>query len=327
MNLMKKFFILIFTFLLFLNQCSSSKLGGSEIGNPGLNPDSAEVLGIVVSTNNQKKSSLKALKNSQCPADTIVAMNSSLQISIASVQVDCSFRLILTANKAYALSFTLENQFIASMIFNNNNGFSSSTTFVISSGNRINLGKVTVFDSLAIPENQPARQNDQDGDGINDFDDEDDNNDGRLDIDDPDCDFDGFLDDFDDQDPCDSSSSNTESATIESTSPSFAEVPGNQVQSIFPENGAIEVELNQEIQIRIFCPVNLENIDSNNFEVIGFGDDIMCNFSVSEDGTLITCAPERVLQRNTVYMVAVDDLTCEDGREINPVFWSFRTVH
>lgn len=168
---------------------SGSSMGGTEAGNP---PDvTRPVVGQLTPSNSITESV-------PCPADTVVAVNSLEEATFADVEDDCSFSIDLTVDEAYIILFYLDDQLIAAMLFMNGGDAESSDVMIVSQGDDpIDLGSIDLGDSTVTPENEPAEQNDQDGDGENDYVDEDDDNDDIPDSLEEDCDGDGFPDDYD----------------------------------------------------------------------------------------------------------------------------------
>lgn len=195
--------LILFTLELATACGSSSSLGGSEAGNP---PDltTRSLVGELVDSS----ASVSAfLASSSCPADTVIAVDSTGTSTTATVAEDCTFELVLTVDKAYALQFVLDDEFVASMIFQNGANLTQSSVFVITAGDTtVNLGLIQISSGQAIPSIEPATECDQDEDGIDDYDDEDDNNDGVSDDTETDCDDDGYLNSYDEDDStCDDS--------------------------------------------------------------------------------------------------------------------------
>ena len=195
-----KFLAITLTSLLALSACSSNSLqGGAEAGNPNFR----DVTGTVSDTATvaQAFAFVRAAKAAtDCPADTIVAIDTLGDSTNAIIASDCSFTLNLAVDHSYSINFTLDNVFVATMIFQATST-SESTNFELTAGDTaVDLGTVVIAGIFANPEANPYEQNDQDDDGVNDFDDTDDDDDG-IDDDYLDCDGDGYVDD----DSCDDS--------------------------------------------------------------------------------------------------------------------------
>lgn len=174
------------TFLIFITSCGGSVAGGTEFGNP-----TRVVMGSFVAAET-------------CPADTAIATDSEAQTTTAAFAADCSFELNLAEDTAYTLSFYAGEDFVATLQVEDAAGKERSPVFIVSDQDSpLDLGDITISDDDAIPENEPAEQNDQDDDGITDFDDKDDDADGTPDTSETDCDNDGFSDDDDAVDSCD----------------------------------------------------------------------------------------------------------------------------
>lgn len=187
---MKRLLLCIFflTGIALLSSCGGNAEGGTEFGNP-----TRSLVGELDAT-------MGGL--SSCPADRVMATDIAGQTTQTDVRADCSFSLSLTLNRSYVISYTLEDEFVATLIFQSGtSSLTSSVLFVSSGSTSIDLGTVTFDNGKASPEKNPVAQNDRDGDGDNDLDDEDDDNDNIPDEDEEDCDLDGHLDD-DDESEC-----------------------------------------------------------------------------------------------------------------------------
>jgi hypothetical protein len=197
-----KLLYITFVSLLSLSACSGNSLqGGSEAGNPNFR----EVTGTV-SDSTTVAQAFTLFRTAQaatnCPADTIVAIDTLSNVAKANIASDCSFSLNLAVGHSYSINFTLDNVFVATMIFQATST-SESTNFELTAGDAaVDLGTVVISGIFANPEANPFEQNDQDDDGTNDFEDTDDDDDGVDDDEDySDCDGDGFID----EDSCEDS--------------------------------------------------------------------------------------------------------------------------
>lgn len=178
------FYLSLCLFARLLTACGGSVQGGSEFGNP-----TRTLLGALT----------KAI---DCPADALQAIDSLGQMTTGEInEEDCSFAVELTAGKSYQASFTLGDEVVLTLIVRNSATAAESSVFFFAEDDvPMDLGDITIEDDEAIPENEPATQNDEDNDGTSDFDDVDDDGDGVADDFEEDCDADGFLDDSDEGD-------------------------------------------------------------------------------------------------------------------------------
>lgn len=184
--------------LLLTSACTGSDLtGGAEAGNPNLRDVTGQVSDTVLGINLPLVR--QAYAASTCPADTIIAVDADANSTIAEIADDCSFELNLPINTSYSINFTLDDVFVATMIFQSTST-TESTNFVLSAGDTpVDLGVVYINGIFANPEANPYEQNDRDDDGINDYEDTDDDDDGIDDEEDyVDCDGDGYFEDGDD---------------------------------------------------------------------------------------------------------------------------------
>ncbi len=291
----------------------SSATGGSEFGNP-----TRGLTGIV--TSGAGGALTKALTSS-CPADSVIATNSTAETTSVAVNDDCSFDLSLETEMAYVLSFTQGSQFVATLIVDNNTGLLNTQTIYLAPGDTtVDLGTIVISNGQATPEHQPAEQNDRDGDGINDFDDDDDDDDGISDVDETDCDLDGFEDDDDsDNSTCGSGSGGGSSGGSGGAS-------DTSIIQVSPSDGAEHVLLTEQISVRLNCPVDQSTVTNDTFNVSSETDTLLCDFNFSDSGQTIECRHDsQDFLSDTEYSVVIDGITCEDGTPIAARDWSWST--
>lgn len=133
-----------------------------------------------------------------CTAEVVQSYDTATTVVSTGVADDCTFTMETATGKAWGVQFLNGTEVIATMIFEN--GTARPDELVYYTGEEdaaIDLGLVMIAGTTAVPENEPAKQSDRDGDGFSDYDDGDDDNDGVLDIREADCDDDGILDDDD----------------------------------------------------------------------------------------------------------------------------------
>lgn len=159
--------------------------------------------------------------------------------------------------------------------------------------------------------NEPAKQNDRDGDGVNDFEDTDDDDDGLSDDEEEDCDLDGFFDDSDDDD-------------------SECDVDGDEetgeLLEVEPDNNETFVELDEEIEARFDCEIDESTVNATTFSVTSATDTITCSFDFSGSGEKIECEhDDDEFLPGTVYTATVDGVKCVDGTVVETESWSWTT--
>jgi hypothetical protein len=182
-----RFYLCVLLAAFSMIHCGSSQ-GGSEAGNPPSTTRS--LIGNVAAS-------------STCQADEVIATDSTGVETTATPGSNCSFTLTLDIDNAYQLAFYLSSELLATMVFDNGGNNTESTTVIISAGTTdIDMGEILFSNSVAVPEFEPSTQNDQDDDGVDDYDDDDDDDDGIDDDDEEDCDEDGYSNDHDDDDEC-----------------------------------------------------------------------------------------------------------------------------
>lgn len=313
---MKNFFNMILMVILgfILSKCGGgSAQGGSEFGNP----TTRSLVGTVVSSGSSNISALKASTEGSCPADQAVATSSNGETTLASVQTaDCSFDLDLVTGKSYAISFSLEDTFVATLIVTNaGSSFTSSVVYIASGSTAINLGQVVILNGEALPENEPLEENDRDEDGQSDFDDSDDDGDGISDDDEADCDLDGFLDD-DDEDEAECETEDDSDDEQDETSAVVREVE--------PRNNATNIDLDREIRVRLNCEVDETTVNNTSFAIVATGDVIECQFEISEDE--IRCEHEdQDFLPNTLYTATLTGIACTNDSIVSTTSWSWTT--
>lgn len=310
----------LFCFILLVVFACGGNEGGSEFGNP-----SRPVIGVVRSTLDQTSSSSTLKKKieqifmapayaSSCPADTVLATDSVGDTTLASVSDDCSFRLSLSTDKAYLLSFVRDDDFVARLIFKTGVGSISSSIFVLSqAADAVDLGDVTIEEGTATAENNPTEQNDEDGDGVDDFADGDDDSDDIPDEDEEDCDLDGYGDDDDESDSaCDVGEAKSGPEAI--------------VVEVYPYDGDEDIPVDEVIEVQFGCVVDATSIDSSTFSVASDEHEVSCAYEGDEGGDIVVCGHEGdVFLPLTTYSVSIDGVSCEDGELVAPASWSWTT--
>lgn len=313
---------------LFLVHCGISSQGGSEVGNP---PD-ATTRPIAGQLTTNMQALFRYATSDGCPADQLIAMDSSANTTLVEIDENCSFTTTLTINKAYLLSFTLNDVFVASMIFNNSPSRLSSQTFVLSSGSTtVNLGTITINGTTATPANEPSEQCDSDGDGVDDYNDDDDDDDGTPDESEEDCDLDGYDDDYDDDtsdctendDDDDDNDAPEDSDDSSSSQAKVLEVRPHHDNNLTDNIGL--VSLSQDVEVRFGCSLDTNTITSSNFSMEDENSNIVsCDFEIENDDTRIDCEHTDFLP-DTIYTALLSGIKCADGTVIPVTEWSWRT--
>lgn len=323
-------FLILLFLLNLLAACGGSAQGGSEFGNPARTLQGTVVSGEEATLRKTTLSNTllrQQIGNNECPADQVIATDSQAQTTLAEInQEDCSFEMELTINKSYVVSFTRDDEFIATLIVRRNaSSLGSSVFFMAEANTEMNLGAIRIEGSKAIPENEPATQNDQDEDGVDDFSDEDDDGDGVSDNDEEDCDLDGFIDDDDENNGgCDSDEEGEDDE--ESGEEDEGDPVEAQVFEVSPANDEVFVDLDEEVWVRFGCEVSEDSVNADTFYIESETDFIECEFDFQESGEVVTCDHEdQEFLPETTYTVTVEGVFCEDETEIEPETWSFTT--
>lgn len=310
---LKFFFSLAIPLSLSLTSCGGAS-GGSEFGNP-----TRAVTGTLTTTSLSENSFLSlfisnAIATETCPADTVIATDSQGESTTVTVETDCSFSLELTVNKAYAVSFVLNDEFVATLYVRNSSTGLKSSVFVLSDGEtNVDLGDVIISDGEADPESDPAEQCDVDDDDVDDYDDTDDDGDGVLDDDEGDCDLDGYDDGYDEDDvTCDTGDGDAVIGTI---------------LDVYPENEAEYIGLDEFVEVAFDCEVSQDSVTAETFRVESDTDVINCEFNFSESDTVVSCDhSDQEFLPTTTYTVTIDGAVCSDDTEIANESWSWATV-
>ncbi len=310
--LLQKFgalFFLLIAIVLYSGCGGGSAEGGTEFGNP-----TRVVQGVVVE---EGESFLKKqTTDSDCPADTVIATDSSAQTTIVAIdESDCFFDMELTADKGYVISFVLNDEFVATLIVQkNSSSLRSHVVFIAEAEIVMDLGDITIIDNEAFPENEPYTQNDQDDDGIDDFSDEDDEGDGVSDDEEEDCDLDGFLDYFDfDNSDCESDEDE-------------GDEEDEFIVEVTPFNEEDFVSLDEAVSVLFSCEVDQESVTDESFIVEADDDLIECQFEFTDSDEVVTCGhDDQAFLPDTTYTATIDGVTCEDGTELEAASWQWTT--
>jgi len=313
-RLILNIFLLLIT-LAILN-CSNTNLGGSEAGNP---PSTIRtVKGNVSSTEPNTTNATNFLVNAvgdTCLADRMIAIDSSGTESETTVNESCNFTINLTVNKAYELNFFLNDEFIAFMIFQNKANAIITPVMILSASEiDMDLGQLTCNNFQCTPENEPASQNDQDMDGIFDFDDDDDDDDGELDDAERDCDLDGFIDDFDE--------AFDENFDCSDDGGTIADV-----LDVYPWDGDAYIDLTQEVFVLFSCVIDSNTVNSSTFVISDQSSNLIsCDYQIDIEGDGISCLHDGdPFVFDEIYTATIDGIQCDDATPIPLVSWSWST--
>lgn len=253
----------------------------------------------------------QTLSESGCLADTIIATTTTGTTSTATLDSNCDFNLELQTGQSYVISFVLDGQFVASLLFDTGiSGFGDSVFSVDDSTGDINLGAITFSGNLASSEHNPLEYCDSDDDGIHDFDDDDDDGDDIYDYYESDCDLDGYIDDYDD-DSCSSSDSN--------------------LVRVKPSEDDDEVDLDKDVKVKTACVIDESTVTAESFAVVSEDEShvVACTYSIHSDesqGDTIKCEHDAdPFLADTVYTVTLTGITCDDSSALGDGTWSFLT--
>lgn len=179
-------------------------LGGSEAGNP---PGLRTLEGILAAEDGSvtsdgstifltQKIPAQAAGTAACFADAVEALDAQGTATAIVLAADCSFSQVLATGEFYSLIFYRNGTEIARLLVHNSEGSAGSFFFRMDDADEsMDMGIIFLEGTNAIPEIEPATQNDADGDGEADFDDADDDGDGTADSTETDCDLNGVPDD------------------------------------------------------------------------------------------------------------------------------------
>lgn len=296
----------------FLGLVAACGMGGSEAGNPAALRAVQGQLSVTAPAALSQSAAIDP-----CPADAVIAVDSLGGETKAALAADCSFQLQLAVDTAYRILIVSGDVTVAAMQFQNDALLFPSPVMIVSAaGDAIDLGAIQIVDGTATPEQEPALQNDIDGDGISDFDDRDDDNDGIADADESDCDLDGIIDDFDEAPgDCDSVSSSQLA----------------KIKEVFPRNGTgltadtEAVPTDTVIMVRLNCHILESLVTADTFRVQAFGDEVACDYVFISGVNELECRPRDGMQPAKVYTATIDGLRCNDRRWVETKSWSWRT--
>lgn len=160
-----------------------------EAGNPSAKPRKLE---------GEVEAEQTTAVDEACSADGVEVYDTGETVNTATIEADCTFELEVAAGKAWGIRFFKDDVVVAVMTFNNGKGLSLAPVYYTSdSDTSVNIGQARFYDGVAYAQFEPSRQNDQDGDGTEDYYDTDDDNDSLLDTMETDCDADGVINDLD----------------------------------------------------------------------------------------------------------------------------------
>lgn len=312
---MKKPYTQLFLLIIGLSLIAGCGGGTSGTAADDTEGDSRTVTGSLASAGGAGL--MKGLHADDCEADMIIATTTSGETSSADVEEDCSFSLSLSVGRSYVISLALDDDFIATLIFDS--GIRGDTTSVLplSSGGILDLGIITIFGNVATAEHEPLDECDQDGDGEDDLEDEDDDDDGVEDEEEEDCDFDGSLDDYDEDD------GECEEGEDENIAYILSVKPYDDPEGWDP------VDLEREVKARIDCEVDESTVTSETFYVVSEDGEHMveCNYEFSGSGSKIECDHDDFedFLPDTYYSATIDGVMCLDGRAVETLSWIWLT--
>lgn len=261
---------------------------------------------------------MKTQTDRECLADTVIATDTAGETTVTSVDSACDFTLELAIGSSYVISFTEDGSFLATLIFDSGIvGFTSSDLTMTAGVGAIDLGPISISGNLAVPENEPEAETDEDGDGLDDLEDEDDDDDGVEDeLDGEDCDLDGIEEGDEEDEECG-----------EETTARVLEVkPRNDPHT---DEGEDRIDLDKDVKARLSCEVDQSTVTEETFRVDSPSDVISCTYKFSgsgRSGNRIECEhDDQDFLPDTVYTATVDGVKCLDGRDVTPRSWSWLT--
>lgn len=142
------------------------------------------------------RSAMAQEASDDCLVDTVIATTTSGDTETAIVDESCDFSLTLTTSTSYVISFTLNDEFVATLVFESGLDGSDVELLGLTAGNTIDLGQISFFDDIAESEFNALEDVDQDEDGVSDYDDDDFDAEYELEIED----HEDELDEEDDED-------------------------------------------------------------------------------------------------------------------------------
>jgi hypothetical protein len=99
----------------------------------------------------------------------VIATNTDGESTTASIGTACAFSLTLAVNQSYAISFLLDDAFVASLVFNASAQGDLAEDFYLGEGvEDLDLGTITFTGGVAVSEQNPLEGEDCDDDGESD---------------------------------------------------------------------------------------------------------------------------------------------------------------
>lgn len=291
--------------------------GGTETGNPDTG-ETRTITGTVDGGASDSVSKRLAL-TTNCDADTVFAFTGRDGGTSAAVADDCTFSLAVDADDAYMLIFVRAFQLAGVMLFDNRATAFAAPVAVVSAGDQnIQLGSITIVAGDATPAQRLAEQNDQDADGIDDYNDNDDDGDGTADDDEADCDLDGIQDTYDgDTADCSADSGDATQASM------FEVVPRNDRLRDTERRFA---GLSEPVRARFACELKQDTVTTATFQVQDSGGNpVACTYNFGNSGRGVECRHSTSFTASTVYTAQINGIQCVDGRTVSSRTWSWRT--
>lgn len=295
-------------------------LGAIGLAGCGVTDGASNTRAITGTVAASQANSLQALAADTCAADKVIATDTAGTATTTDVADDCSFQLTVDTGKSYAIGFTRNDSFVATVVFSSGTAGFSGSDFAVSPGDTpIALGTITISGSTAVPASNPLNQTDQDGDGVADLDDTDDDEDGIEDEMEGDCDLDGVLDDFDESSDCDEAP--------EGMARVLEVKPRNDPH---PDKGEDRIDLDKDVRARISCEVDHATVTSETYAVISENglDVVSCQYNFSgtgKSGNRIKCEHETDFLPDTIYTATIDGVLCANGTVVESRSWSWLT--
>lgn len=297
--------------LIGLSACNSGLNTGLSGTTTSLNDGLTTVTGTVELADGSSTTQFLKSLSSGCAADELIATDSSGDQTTTPIQAeDCSFEISLPSDESYNFGFFVNNELMANMVFSSGtNGFSQSSLPLQGVRGALNLGRILMEGSQAVPDFNPLRSLDFDQDGLNDFADLDDDDDGIADELEEDCDLDGVRDDYDGSCACRGQRGGTRHGDILEMRPSRQ---GDHRAQVIP--------LDERVRVRLACVADETTISSETFSVISDDDahQITCDYEVrtlgdSGNSQIICHHDEDLFVPDTTYTVTMDGVLCDDG--------------
>ncbi|MBI2083746.1 MAG: Ig-like domain-containing protein [Deltaproteobacteria bacterium] len=242
-----------------------------------------------------------------CAADAVHATDTSGVTANTLVDENCFFSLYLEVDKTYALSFSRDDEFVATLLFRDSEGH-GSYSLTLEEGSELSLGEVVIVGTSAIPsddfqaQNEAVVENEGDEEGS----------------------------DQEESQSQGDSEAKEEAAEVGDIG-DIGDVPLSSgephIVKTIPSNGARNVATSEAIMVQASCAIDPSTVGKAYFSVgDSNGDHVICDLELSASPDEIICKHADLLTE-MAYTLNVEGLKCLDTKKgtIRSLTWHFET--